>query len=189
MRIFDEEDNEVTEDPCDLDLGYLKQDYRLIQKHERTEEQPEEGHTRVTVTFTDGDEAVFDNGRPLKYFDQDTLEFMCVDEYEGKTVLSVDDKYVIDKEYVPGEEEWFENEEIQRYVKYTQEELNQIAENKRLSEELAKQAAEKAARYQLLLDNDDDTTLVLADSLGTVSDTETQVSDLTLAMADLIGGE
>lgn len=123
MKIYNEADEKITQDDVDYNLGYLKTDYRFVKTHEAIPPQDEEGHTQVTVTFTDGDKAVFDN-YPTKYFDEE-CNFIATDEYEGKEVEDVSEDWVIDKPYNPGEPEWNENEEILRYVLYTEEELEQ----------------------------------------------------------------
>lgn len=123
MRILNEADEEITEEDVDHDLGYLKPDYIFKEKHEAIPPQDEEGHTQVTVTFSDDTTAEFEN-YPTKYFDEEG-NFIATDEYEGKEAVDITDKWVIDKPYEPGEPEWFENEEVLRYILYTEEELAQ----------------------------------------------------------------
>lgn len=187
MRIFNEDDVEITQEDVDYDLGHLEQDYRLIKFHEAVPPTGEVGHTRVIVKFTDDTDAVFDNGYPTKYFNDDK-EFTPTDEYADKEVSSVDEEYVIDSPYNPGQDAWYENEEILRYILYTEEELAAIESEKQAQQ--AQQAEEQARReqYQNLLTTVDDITLFAAEQAGTYSEADEHTADLTLAMADLIGG-
>ncbi len=184
MRILNEQGKEIAEDQVDLDLGHLEQDFVFVRHHEAVPSKGEVGHTAVTVTFADGTDAVF-YSYPVEWFDENK-QFLPHGEYD-KEVASVDEDYVVDEPYQPGQEAWDENEEILRYILYTQAELDEIADRKAQElaqqEQEAKKQVEEANRAVALTD----LTLVNATALGDYSETEAQVGDLTLVMADLIG--
>ena len=112
MKIYNEQDEEITQEDVDYDLGYLVTDYRFVAFHKAVPPTDEVGHVRVIVTFEDGSTAQFDNGYPTKY--------------EGKVFKDVEETWVVDTPYNPGSAEWYENEEILRYKLYTEEELEEM---------------------------------------------------------------
>lgn len=125
MKIYNEQDEEITQEDVDYDLGYLVTDYRFVAFHEAVPPTDEVGHVRVIVTFEDGSTAQFDDGYPTKYFNED-MTFNCIDEYEGKVFKDVEETWVVDTPYNPGSAEWYENEEILRYKLSTEEELEEM---------------------------------------------------------------
>lgn len=166
MRIIDEQDKEIAEDEIDLKIGHLIQDYIQVEFHEATECLPEEGHNElVKVVFDDGTEYVpVDNDGHV----DDNGDFVPGDEYTDKFIKDIEYRYVIDREYVPGEPEWYENEEVLRYVLYTDEEIAQIEANEKIIAEREAVEIEKQEQYQSLLDAVDDITLILAELIGGV---------------------
>lgn len=186
MRILNELDEEITPDEVDLELGHLDQDYIMIQFHEATPEVGEVGHMAPTVVFADGEVVEFDD------YDDDNFVNGVFDppedsEYYGKEVERVVERYVITQPYIPAKEAWFENEEILRYTLYTPEELEERAEQKRVQEEQAKYEAQQQMRLSNAIAMVDNLVLVEAKAVGDYSETEAQVGDLTLVMADIIG--
>lgn len=162
MKIYNEQDEEITQEEVDPTLGHLVTDYRLVEKHDAVPPQPEEGHNRIIVEFDDGSYLEFDNGYDSKYFDEDRNFHWPEDEEEEKgdaddpdaepvpkpNVKEIREEYVVDKPYVPGVEEWFENEEILRYVLYTPEELEAIETAKKQQEAAQKYEAEQNAKFK-----------------------------------------
>lgn len=164
MKIYNEADKEISEEDVDYSLGHLVTDYRLIKKHKAVPPQEEEGHNRIIVEFDDGSNMTFDNGYDNRYFDenrefhwpeeepeieQDEDAEAPLPEPEPKpNAVDVREEWVIDKPYVPGTEEWFENEEILRYVLYTPEELEAIETAKKQQEAAQKYEAEQNAKFK-----------------------------------------
>lgn len=168
MKVFDINDIEIDEESCDLELGRLVQDFVNVAYHEAVPPKGEVGHTRVTVTFTDDTQYVTDcGGYPTQYFD-DQLQWIVQEdgEYAGKEARSIDSEYVVDEPYEPGKEAWYENEPILRYIPYTEQELIDIAEEKRrveleLAEELRRQK-----EYEDTIEAVKDLLLVQAELIG-----------------------
>lgn len=124
MKILDQDGTEITQEEVNYDLGYLREEYVPTVHHDATPMIPEKGYTKVTVTFADGDSVSF-REYPTQYFDDD-MNFKCVDEYADKQDPVVEAEYAIEQEYVPAQDEWWENEKVWRYVPYTEEELETI---------------------------------------------------------------
>lgn len=129
MRILDEQDQEIQESDVDLNLGYLKLDQILKEHHEAVPEIEEEGHYYPeTFYFMDDTEYKVDvegENDPHVKANEDGVSFSYIpgegeDEHEFK---GCDVKYIIDVEHQDAKEAYDEMEDIQRYVKYTEEEL------------------------------------------------------------------
>lgn len=129
-RILDENDHEITMDDVDLELGYLRLDQILKERHEAIEFQEEQWHYAVTCYY-------FENGSEMKITDEDDPHIERIDadngvfgfipqneEEEQLAVKGIDLKQEVDKERVDAKEAWDEYENIQRYILYTQEELD-----------------------------------------------------------------
>lgn len=129
-RILDENDHEITMDDVDLELGYLRLDQILKEHHEAIEFQEEQWHYAVTCYY-------FENGSEMKITDEDDPHIERIDadngvfgfipqneEEEQLAVKGIDLKQEVDKERVDAKEAWDEYENIQRYILYTQEELD-----------------------------------------------------------------
>ena len=187
MRILNEADQEITQEQADTELGHLEQDYVTIAYHDPVPAVDELGHTGVTVIFQDGGERDFPEGYLVKYFTDREFTPPEDDKDYGRPVKEVDEHWIIDQEYVPAEEGWFENEEILRYILFTDEELAEIEEQKRIQIEQAEEQQRKNLEYTTALGDINNLLLVNANAVGGYSETEAQVGDLTLVMADLIG--
>lgn len=133
-RILDEDDNEITMDDVDLEVGYLRPDQLLKEHHEAIEFQEEQWHYAVTCFyFEDGSELkVTDEDDPhIERIDADNGVFGFVPQTEEEQALElkgIDLEQKVDKEQVDAKEAWDEYENIQRYIKYTPEELQEKKE-------------------------------------------------------------
>lgn len=184
MKVLDINDVELVESECDLKLGHLVQDFITVAYHEAVPPTGEVGHTRVIVEFTDGSEYVSDSGGyPTKYFNGMRWIEQTKGEYAGKVAKHTREEYVIDKPYDPGQEAWYENEPILRYIPYTQEELDEIAAEKASEEAVFAEQVRKEEEYVTLCQTVEDLTIVQAEQIGAYN----EVDDLTLVIAELIG--
>lgn len=130
MRILDQNDIEIQESEVDTSKGYLVADKIFVQHHEAVEAQPAETHYECkTFYFDDGtslDVSALKNQDPhVKVIDAKNGVFEYVDQGEGKVFKGLDIDNVVDKEKVEAKEAYDEYEDIQRYILYTQEELDQ----------------------------------------------------------------
>ena len=130
IRILNEDDEEITMDEVDLELGYLRPDQPLKEHHEAIEFQEEQWHYAVACFY-------FEDGSELKVESEDDPHIEKIDadngvfgfipqneEEEQLAVKGIDLKQEVDKERVEAKEAWDEYENIQRYILYTQEELD-----------------------------------------------------------------
>lgn len=130
IRILNEDDEEITMDEVDLELGYLRPDQLLKEHHEAIEFQEEQWHYTVACFY-------FEDGSELKVESEDDPHIEKIDadngvfgfipqneEEEQLAVKGIDLKQEVDKERVEAKEAWDEYENIQRYILYTQEELD-----------------------------------------------------------------
>lgn len=143
VKILDENNNEITMDNVDLELGYLRPDRLLKEHHEAIEFQEEQWHYAVTCYY-------FENGSEMKIADEEDPHIERIDAENGvfgfiptteeeKTLQlkGIDLEQKIDKEQVDAKDAWDEYEDIRRYILYTPEELE---ERKKRAEEQAKNA-------------------------------------------------
>lgn len=130
-RILNEDDEEITMDDVDLELGYLRPDQLLKEHHDAIEFQEEQWHYAVTCYyFEDGSEMKIEeeDDPHIERIDADNgvFGFIPQNEEEEQLVLKgIDLKQAVDKEQVDAKEAWDEYEDIQRYIKYTPEELEE----------------------------------------------------------------
>ena len=130
IRILNEDDEEITMDEVDLELGYLRLDQLLKEHHEAIEFQEEQWHYTVTCYyFKDGSEMKItsEDDPHIERIDADNGVFGFIpqnEEEEQLVVKGIDLKQEVDKERVEAKEAWDEYENIQRYILYTQEELD-----------------------------------------------------------------
>lgn len=95
------------------------------------------GYLKPHKLFVQHHDAV--EAQPAEFEDQ------FVQEYENGGKLY---NHVCVKQYVPGTDAWDEYEDVQMYVKYTEEELQQIEEEKKKQEEAQAAAEEQAKKEQ-----------------------------------------
>ena len=122
MRIYNEQDEEITQEDVDYDLGYLVTDYRFVAFHEAAPPTDEVGHVRVIVTFEDGSAEWYENEEILRYklYTEEELEEMrkkaeqiaAEEEHAQKQTTKFDEMYEALEavkqafpEYVPKEAE------------------------------------------------------------------------------------
>lgn len=179
MRILDVNDNELQEEEIDLELGHLIPDKVFVKHHDAVEYQPRDWHywpqtyyfedeTRYSVIGKD-DPHVKVNDLASCSFSWNVLE-----GEEPKQVRGID---VIEFEISPevfAQEAYDEYEDIQRYILYTQEELDQKAEEK----------AREEKRTNFMENGPD----ILDKTVASLEETNLTVEDLVLMMADMVGG-
>lgn len=169
IRILNEDDEEITMDEVDLELGYLRLDQLLKEHHEAIEFQEEQWHYTVTCYyFKDGSEMKItsEDDPHIERIDADNGVFGFIpqnEEEEQLVVKGIDLKQEVDKERVEAKEAWDEYENIQRYILYTQEELE---EKKKREEEQAKRETFMSSGSERL----DSAEVTIEDLTVTVSD-------------------
>ena len=168
-RILDENDYELNRDSINHDLGYLVSEDILLKHHDAQEAIDRKFHYIVkTFYFEDGTQYdVESQDDPhIKVIDAETGVFDYVDQGEGKTLRGID---LAEHEDVAAQEakpEYDEYEIISRYTLYTPEELAE-----------RKEAELKAQKQKAFMETGPDRLDI----------TETNVEDLTLLMAEMIG--
>ena len=172
MKILDEQDREIQESDVDLDLGYLVPEQLFVEHHEAIEEQPEQAHyypetiyfedkTKYSVVIEgESDPHITSNGDGVSF------KYNNLPGEDEKIVRGMDVKRIVDQEHVEAKKAWDEYEDIQRYKLYTEEEL---AQRKEEQEKVQKQEE------------------FLASGPDRLTTAETDINDMTLLMADLIG--
>ena len=95
-----------------------------------------------------------------------SFTYVAPEGEEPREFKGCDVKYIIDVEHQEAKKAWDEMEEIQRYKLYTEEELKQ-----------RKDAQEKQEKQDAFLETGPDR----------LASTESDVNDITVAIADLIG--
>lgn len=172
MRILDEAGKELQDEDVDSSLGYLVPEEILKKHHDEVPEVEEKGHYYPeTFYFTDGTRySVQTEGEndPCVKPNDDGVSFTYVapEGEEPREFKGCDVKYIIDVEHQEAKQAWDEMEEIQRYKLYTEEELKQ-----------RKDAQEKQEKQDAFLETGPDR----------LASTESDVNDITVAIADLIG--
>lgn len=128
-RILDKNDRELQYKDIDYNKGKLVDDTITVH-HPAVEAVQEVSHIEVVKEYYEMD----DNGQPV------------LDDHGNKVVFGKDVRTVIDTPGVEAKEAYDEQEQIQRYVPYTTEELNTIAKkNADTLASAAVAAAEKSA--------------------------------------------
>ena len=169
IRILNEDDEEITMDEVDLELGYLRLDQLLKEHHEAIEFQEEQWHYAVACFY-------FEDGSELKVESEDDPHIEKIDadngvfgfipqneEEEQLAVKGIDLKQAVDQERIEAKEAWDEYEQIQRYILYTPEELE---EKKKREEEQAKRETFMSSGPERL----DSAEVTIEDLTVTVSD-------------------
>lgn len=170
MRILNEEDVEIKESDVDTTKGYLKPDKKFVAHHEEQAEIPEKKHYEVIrFAFEDGSQMFVDGNTDahVKVIDDQAGIFEYVDQGEGNVYHGAEIKSVIDQEHVEHKDAYDEYEDIQRYVLYTEAELE---ERKEMEEKQAKQTA--------FMENGPDQL-----EANTVS-----IGDLTIMLSEIVAG-
>lgn len=170
IRILNEDDEEITMEDVDLEVGYLRPDQLLKEHHDAIEFQEEQWHYAVTCFyFEDGSELTIESEDDphIEKIDADNGVFGFIpqtDEEQTWMLKGIDLKQAVDQEQIDAKEAWDEYEQIQRYILYTPEEL----------EERKKQQEEQAKRETFLGTG--------PERLDTA---ETNIGDLSIIVSDL----
>lgn len=168
-RILDEEGFELNPDLINYDLGYLKSEERLIKHYDAQPEVKREFHYIVkTFYFDDGTkyEVTSQDDPHIKVIDMDKGVFDYVDQGEGKILRGIDLEEYEDVPHQEAKPAYDEYETFQRYILYTPEELKEREE-----------AEKKAVIQQYFMETGPER----------LDETEINVEDLTLLMAEMIG--
>ncbi len=170
MKIYNEEDVEIKESDVDTTKGYLKSDKKFIVHHEEQPEVKEQKHYEVKrFVFEDGSQMLIEDNTDahVKVIDDQAGVFEYVDQGEGNVYHGAEIKSVIDQEHVEHKDAYDEYEDIQRYVLYTEEEL-----------QARKEAEEKQAKQ----------TAFLEDGPGQLESNTTSIGDLTIMLSEIVAG-
>lgn len=170
MKIYNEEDVEIKESDVDTTKGYLKSDKKFIVHHEEQPEVLEHKHYEVErFVFEDGSQMLVDGNTDahVKVIDDQAGIFEYVDQGEGNVYHGAEIKSVIDQEHVEHKDAYDEYEDIQRYVLYTEEEL-----------QARKEAEEKQAKQTAFMENGPDQ----------LESNTTSIGDLTIMLSEIVAG-
>lgn len=170
MKILNEEDVEIKESDVDTTKGYLKPDKKFVMHHDEQLEIPEKKHYEVErFVFEDGSQMLIETNEDphVKVIDDQAGVFEYIDKGEGNIYHGAEIKSVIDHEHVEHKDAYDEYEDIQRYVLYTEAELE---ERKEMEEKRAKQAA--------FMENGPDQ----------LESNTTAIGDLTIVLSEIVAG-
>jgi hypothetical protein len=132
-RILDAHGNELKLEDIDLNVGKLV-DETITVHHDAVEGVEEVSHVEVLKEYYE----TGPDGAPV------------LDEDGHKVVFGKDVKTIIDVPGVEAKEAWDEQEEIQRYIPYTAEELDKIAKEKADAQASAAVAAAEKSAIRLI---------------------------------------
>lgn len=173
MRILDENDKELTESQVDLSVGYLTYEQIFKEHHDAVGAVDEQGHYYPSAFyFTDGSKYVVDgeneNDPHVAAVDGQGTNFKYVasDGEAPRTCRGCDIRYIVDTKRQEAKDAYDEMEDIQRYKLYTEQEL----------------ADKKAAEEKEKVETD-----FMENGPSRLTSVETDLSDMTLTIADLIG--
>lgn len=133
-RILDAHGNELKLEDIDLNAGKLV-DETITVHHDAVEGVEEVSHVEVLKEYYE----TGPDGTPV------------LDEDGHKIVFGKDVKTIIDAPGVEAKEAWDEQEEIQRYIPYTAEELDKIAKEKADAQASAAVAAAEKSAIRLIV--------------------------------------
>ena len=171
MKIYDEADNEITEDEVDTSKGRLVSDKKFVAHHDAVEAKDEEKHYRVkTIYFEDSEPITIEGDNVdshIQIEDAKSGRFLYVDQGENRTFRGMDLEEVIESEKQEAAEAYDEYEDIQRYKLFTEEELKTRQEQQ-----------EKAQKQQEFMENGPDTLAANTES----------INDLYVTLADVVAG-
>lgn len=168
-RILDSEGFELNPDLINYDLGYLKNETILIKHYDAQPSIERQFHYIVkTFYFQDGTryDVTSQDDPHIKAIDINKGLFDYIDQGEGKVLLGIDLEEYQDVAAQEEKSAYNEYEYIQRYVLYTPEELKE-----------QKERQEAIDIQNHFLDTGPER----------LDETEINVEDLTLLMAEMIG--
>lgn len=186
MYLIDVDGKEILEKNVDLELGYLKDtgERKLIAHHDIQFEDPGSQHFEIRgFYFTDGSSYLVKN----QYEDPRVnvindkygqFEYIPAEGEEEKDILHRDVVLIIDRPYTPRRDAWDEYDNIYQYVLYTKDELAERAAKKEAEQKAAAEKAAKEEAQQAFLENGE----------KRLSATESSIDELTLTVADILGG-
>ena len=179
MRILNEQDEEIQEEDVDLEKGYLMPDKVFVAHHDAIEAKSEEGHYYPETVYFEDDTSYSvqwaDENDPHITPNEDgvSFEYVSLEGEDEKEVRGMDVKWIIDQEQQEAKEAYDEYEDIQRYKLWTEEELQQQAEQK----------AEAEKRENFMSTGPDR----LDNAESNIDVVSTNVDDITMLLADMIG--
>ena len=179
MRILNEQDEEIQEEDVDLKKGYLMPDKVFVAHHDAVEAKSEEGHYYPETVYFEDDTSYSvqwaDENDPHITPNEDgvSFEYASLEGEDEKEVRGMDVKWIIDQEQQDAKEAYDEYEDIQRYKLWTEEELQQQAEQK----------AEAEKRENFMSTGPDR----LDNAESNIDVVSTNVDDITMLLADMIG--
>lgn len=135
-RILDKSGNELKQEDIDPNAGKLV-DETITVHHDAVEGVKEVSHVEVLKEYYE----TGPDGKPV------------LDEEGHKVVFGKDVKTVIDVPGVEAKDAWDEQEEIQRYIPYTAEELDKIAKEKADAQASAAVAAAEKSAIRIIVKN------------------------------------
>ena len=170
MRILDQNNMEMDPQDVDLEKGHLEPETIFKKHHEAVEEVPEQSHLYpMKVYFEDGTSVTLEEkDENVSPIDPDAGKFEYIDP-DGRKVKGIDLKRVVDTEYQPAKEAYDETEEIQRYILYTEAELESIAEQKEIEQKREEFLSSGPTRLSNVEMSVDDMTLVMSDLIVAAS--------------------
>ena len=179
MRILNEQDEEIQKEDVDLEKGYLMPDKVFVAYHDAVEAKSEEGHYYPETVYFEDDTSYSvqwaDENDPHITPNEDgvSFEYASLEGEDEKEVRGMDVKWIIDQEQQEAKEAYDEYEDIQRYKLWTEEELQQQAEQK----------AEAEKRENFMSTGPDR----LDNAESNIDVVSTNVDDITMLLADMIG--
>lgn len=169
QRILNQNDEEISMDEVDYQLGRLEPEQLFIAHHDAIPEVQEVSHFKVSKFY-------FFNDTPLEIIDEDDPHVITIDAKAGifeyrpldtdpieRQWKGTDLESVIDVEHEDAKDEWDEYEDIMRYILWTEEELEQQRIQREEAEAREEFMTTGPDRLQITETNVDDLTLLIAD--------------------------
>lgn len=189
--ILDKDGNTLNPEEIDYDKGYLEAETRIKEHHEAVEETPEVNHLAVkTVYFNDGTSFTPTGEDDPHIFMEDNqkgiAKYINLPGEEKKEVRGIELYVIVDKARQEGKEAWDEEETIQRYILYTEEEIQTRKDEKEKEEKKTELFDTGLSRLEMLetaranLETKTDITNEKCD------DVQMSVDDLTLMVAEMV---
>lgn len=182
-KVIDKEGHELDKETLDWSLGYVYPDRELIEHVPATEGRPTKRHYEVNwIQLDDGEKIIIEDSYNSPWFtmvnDQDgTIDLTPQDDHK---IVAVDFKEIVDDWGEPARDAYNKYLEFSRWVWYTPEELEAREEQKRIQQEKENFLSTGPDRLKTVENDVDDTE-------SRLTETELNVEDLTLLMAEMIG--
>lgn len=186
MYLIDADGKQILDENVDLELGYLKdmKERKLIAHHDLQFEDPGSQHFEIRgFYFSDGSSYLVKNQYEDPKVDvindkYGQFDYIPDDGEEEKDIIHRDVVLIIDRPYTPRREAWDEYDDIYQYVLYTKDELAERAAKKEAEQKALAEKEAKAEAQQAFLENGE----------KRLSATESSIDELTLTVADILGG-